>query len=176
MTLESRAELEETGLHPRVIEDILLWEKSMTGRLDNASKVLRLHALTEHYLDRILSFHLRDASVILNDGRFTYHQKRLIVQALGALPSNVVESLKRLTALRNKCAHKLQPDITTSDILHAAEPIEGAFKTTRDDYANDGVEIDDFRAYSWAIFTEISLRLTPYEVEFSKPEIPNKQD
>jgi hypothetical protein len=147
----------------------------MSGVMDNASKVLRLHSLTEYYLNRILSLRLSDAGSVLNDGRFSYHHKRLIVQALGALPSNVLESLRRLTALRNKCAHKIRPDITTADILHAAEPIEAAFKTTHDDHANDGVAIDDFRAYSWALFSEISLRLTPYEIEFLKTEIPGNQ-
>ena len=158
---------QESTLNPRVVEDILVWACSTQSTKDNVSKLLRLHALTEYYLDRLLVLNLRDGDILVEDGRFSYHHKRVLVAALGALPPNIIESLKRLTALRNKCAHSPFPEIAGSDIRHAAQPIKDAFNIAHQDHANDGVSIDDLGAYAWALFTEITLRVTPYELAFA---------
>ncbi len=157
-------QVDKARLHPRVAEEILIWARVTSGTNDNVSKVLRLHALTDYYLERILQLHLKDAGAVLEDGRFSYYHKRLLVEAIGALPTNVLESLKRLTVLRNKCAHSLLPEITESDVRHAAQPILEAVETVRIDCAKDGISVDEMGLFSWALFSEISLRITPYEL------------
>ena len=164
----------ESTLHPKAIEDILIWAHSTLSTSDNVSKVLRLHALTEHYLDRLLALRLRKANAVLDDARFSYHHKRILVEALGALPSNILESLKRLTSLRNKCAHNAHPSITVAEIQHAAQPIKETYETVQKDHAKNGVSLDEMGAFSWALFSEITLCITPYEIAFAELTIPNK--
>ena len=160
-------------LHPKAVEDIVVWAHSTLSTNDNVSKLLRLHALTEHYLDRLLALHLQDADIVLDDGRFSYHHKRLLVTALGALPPNITESLKRLTSLRNKCAHSAHPMIEDSEVRHAAQPIKEAFEAAHADYVNDGLKLDDLGAYTWALFSEMILRITPYEAAQAELSPPN---
>lgn len=155
-------------LHPRMAEEILIWAHVTSGAKDNVSKLLRLHALTEYYLERILRLHVRNADAILDDGRFTYHHKRVVVEAVGGLPADVLESLKRLTVLRNKCAHDLVPEITQADIRHAAQPIWQAYEEARSDYVKDEVSSDEMALLSWAMFSQITLHLSPYEIVNAK--------
>ena len=169
----SELDKQEQTPRPEVVEDILAWAYSTSGTNDNVSKLLRLHALTEHYLDRLLALRLKNPDMVVEDGRFSYHHKRVLVAALGALPPSIIESLKRLTALRNKCAHSAYPKIVDKDIRHAAQPIKKAFDITHQDHAKDGVLIDDLGAYAWALFAEITLRITPYEIALAELAIPN---
>lgn len=169
----SELDKHEHTLRPEAVEDILVWACSTLGTNDNVSKLLRLHALTEHYLDRLLALRLINPDMVVEDGRFSYHHKRVLVAALGALPSSIIESLKRLTALRNKCAHSAYPKIVDSDIRDAAQPIKEAFDIAHQDHVKDGVPIDDLGAYAWALFTEITLHITPYEIALAKLAIPN---
>ena len=157
-----------------IIEEVLRWARSTLETNDSVAKILRLHALTEHYLDRTLTLHLVDAKLILSDGRFTYHHKRLLVGALGVFPIRVLDSLKRLSSLRNKCAHSAFPSISAADVLHAAEPIQKSFDNTRTDCLNDGLQIDEFQTYAWALFTEISLTVKPLEMFVAQATNPSK--
>lgn len=166
----------QESLHPKAAEDLWVWAHSTHGTNDKIARLLRLHALTEHYLDRLLALRLKDANLIVEDGRFSYHHKRILVAALGALPPNIIESLKRLTSLRNRCAHSAHPDITNADIRHAAQPVKDAFETAHRDHANDGQQLDNFGAYAWALFSEITLRVAPYEVVFAELKSPNKSN
>lgn len=150
-------------LHPKILEDLLRWSFSMGGTKDQVSKILRLHALTESYLDRLLTHCLKNASVLIQDDRFSYHHKRVLAGALGVLPPNVLESLKRLTQLRNRCAHSAFPEIAPSEIQYVAQPIDDACKIALTDHCEDGVTLDEFGAYSWALFSEITLRISPIE-------------
>lgn len=160
----SDEQVEKAWRHTGAAKEILIWARVNSRTNDNVSKVLRLHALTDFYLERILQLHLKNASAVLEDGRFSYFHKRLLVEAIGALPTNILESLKRLTVLRNKCAHSPFPEITESDVRHAAEPILEAVETARIDFAQDGACVDEMGLFSWALFSEISLRIAPQEV------------
>jgi hypothetical protein len=151
-------------LPPEAVRDVLLWAHATQSTTDLVSRVLRLHALTEHYLDRAIKLHLRDAQQITDDARFTYHHKRILVSALGAMPESVDESLKRLSALRNKCAHSAFPSVTVEDVLYAARPIQTAYDLAMIDHRKDGVEVNEFGAYAWALFSEMTLHIAPLEI------------
>lgn len=163
MTTISETE-RKMDIHPKMVEDIFLWAMSVQGSADRVSKVLRLHALTEYYLDRLLALHLPNSEVVTCDSRFGYHHKRVLVESQRYLPAGVLESLKRLSALRNKCAHSLYPEISSADIEHMAEPIRTEYELTLADHAADRMERDEMHAFAWALFSEITLRIGPLEI------------
>lgn len=47
-------EQQPSSLHPKVVEDILEFVHVIGGKTDDIARVLRLHALTEFFLDRII--------------------------------------------------------------------------------------------------------------------------
>jgi hypothetical protein len=56
------------------------------------------------------------------------------------------------------------PSITSEDVLHAAEPIRASYDKTIADSIRDGQKLSELSAYSWALFSEMSLAVTPYEM------------
>lgn len=158
-------------LHPKAVEDIAVWATSVLSSNERASQVLRLHALTEHYLDRLLSLRLRNSSAVTEDIRFSYYHKRVLADALDLLPENISECLKRLNALRNKCAHSSHPAITDAEIAYAAKPIEAEYQQALKDQEKDGDKRNKMSAFAWALFSEMTLRITPLEIAFEDLKI-----
>lgn len=154
-------EITNCKVHPAVAREIAAWTASIFGSSDRPSKILRLHALTESYLDRLLGAYLVKADVVIEDARFGYHHKKALVNGMRLLPPNVIESLSRLNALRNKCAHSAFPGVSDDDVRHAAAPIQNAVDVTVKDYETDGVKTDFVNIYAWAIFSEVTLRIPP---------------
>ncbi len=129
---------------------------------DRVAQILRLHALTECYIERALSVLLRKPEFVLGDSRFTYNHKLNLMQALNALPESVADALRRLSKLRNQCAHSMRPEIADAQIRDAAQPILQAFNRTQQQYEKDGL-YDMFGAYVFTIFSELSHTVLVHE-------------
>ena len=132
---------------------------------DNVSKVLRLHALTENYLERMIILRLKYGEKITNDSRFSYHHKLQIANAFG-IDGNLVGALRKLSSLRNECAHSRKPEITTEAILEISAPLQSKFKKALLEIEGDFPELT---ALAWLIFTELSIIVAPIETVF--PEL-----
>ncbi|WP_133510378.1 hypothetical protein [Candidatus Thiosymbion oneisti] len=149
-------------------EEILILYKTVFESKDRPGQLLRLHALTEWYIERILSMFLRKPDIVIKDSRFTYSHKLKIVQAQNGLPDRVLDALRRLTKLRNECAHSMYPVISDENIIDAAQPIKKEFNLTVRDRENDGLEHDAFHTYVWALFSELSLAVVPLETAYDE--------
>lgn len=148
--------------------EILVMYRAVFQADDLPSKILRLHALTEWYIERLLTVRLRAPEQILAEGKFNYGQKLAILIAMGALPIKVGDALRRLSKLRNKCAHEMFPEVTDEEILDAAQPILKEFKLTLQDHETDKLKRDTFHVYAWSLFTELSLQVAPLEEVMGK--------
>lgn len=68
--------------------------------------VLKAHLFVEQMLNAIIRSNLSLSDKELDNCRFTFAQKIKIVVSSEKLNNDVLESLKRLNSLRNKCAHR----------------------------------------------------------------------
>lgn len=134
---------------------------------DNVSKVLRLHALTENYLERMIILRLKHGEKITNDSRFSYHHKLQIANAFG-MNGTLVGALRKLSALRNECAHSRKPEITIKKILDIAAPLKSKFNKELLDV--DG-EFPELTALAWLLFTELSIIVAPMEAVLPELQI-----
>ena len=151
------------SIPPEVAKEIFILCKVVFESNNRPGQILRLHALTEWYIDRLLSILLRHPEFVLNGSNFTYNQKLRVLQSLNGLPECVVDALRRLSRLRNDCAHSMYPIISDEQIYYAAQPIEKEFKLTLQDQENDGSKMDIFHAYVWSVFYELSIAVAPIE-------------
>ena len=163
---------EKIDLAPELVTDIVMWADTTGGTKDPVAKLLRLHALTEFYLNRALALHLDLPDLVIDDSKFSYYHKRVLAKSLGALPDRVIESIKRLSALRNKCAHSPLPKFSAEEILFAAEPIRIAYDNAIADHVKDGMNMNELSAYSWAIFSEMTLAISPREIVRNRSVAP----
>ncbi len=86
--------------------------------LDPISFVLRIHLVTEHYMNRFLVACLPKCEQFLGKDavKLGYHEKARIIGSLDILPQEVIHFLLDLNALRNQLAHNLDRDITKDDV------------------------------------------------------------
>lgn len=88
---------------------------------DTTLYVVNSHLIVEEIVQDLIAFRLADPSS-LDDGRFTFHQKSLLLKALygNAFEPWTYSSIAALNSLRNKCAHFLghpKPDKYLSDFI-----------------------------------------------------------
>ncbi|MCK4394397.1 hypothetical protein KAX17_15960 [Candidatus Bipolaricaulota bacterium] len=97
--------------------------------------VLRIHLLTEYYLERIINLQLPRGDKLLGNTNLTYAQKLGLVEALTVLDDKAVQSLRNLNRIRNRCAHEMNREITLADIDLIARPLRGEHTRLRRNYA-----------------------------------------
>lgn len=97
---------------------------------DILSKLLTIHLITETVLEQIIGVALEQNADAVLSVSLTYNQKLDMCAKLvfddsnPALSSNIVGSLRKLNALRNKASHRLRNEIVEEDIVALFENIE----------------------------------------------------
>lgn len=147
--------------HAAAIRELHELTTTLGNVVDLPAKILRLHALTEFYLERLITLRMNGGSAIANDDRFTYYHKLQIVSALGVLSSEVVGCLRKLSKLRNRCAHERRPEIGHEELNALGRMLGPKFDEA---LANVGGDPKEFTAVSWVLFTELTMNLVPFEV------------
>lgn len=79
----------------------------VTNEEDELQIILRGHLYIEHELEKMLSIHMVEPQLVLND-RFLFMNKLNLAVALGLLPLSKKNPYKKLNDLRNKYVHKLK--------------------------------------------------------------------
>ncbi|MGH8468661.1 MAG: hypothetical protein ACREVY_06675 [Gammaproteobacteria bacterium] len=154
-------EQQPSSLHPKVVEDILEFVHVIGGKTDDIARVLRLHALTEFFLDRIIRLRMPQGSTIADDDRFSYYHKLQIVTALDALDGNTIGALRKLSKVRNRCAHERKPVVSAEELIEIGSLFGAPFRKALNEF--DG-ENREFRALAWALFSSLSTQVTPNEI------------
>jgi abortive infection bacteriophage resistance protein len=83
---------------------------------EELTMILRVHLLTEYFLEKVISLTLPFGNRLLKDSRFNYVQKLALVRSFGTLRDDLHCGLKKLNEIRNKCAHVRNRQITEEDL------------------------------------------------------------
>ena len=141
--------------------DLLEYVHVIGASSDDVARVLRLHSMCEYFLEQVILSRMIDGSVVVEDDRFTFHHKLQLAKALGGVDSATHAALRKLTKLRNRCAHERRPVIRPADLLevgNASGPhFEKVLAETEDPHR-------EFRAVAWAIFTNLSALSSAKEI------------
>lgn len=145
--------------------DILDFVRVIGSSPDDVARILRLHAMCEFFLERIISSRMPGGGSLIDDERFAFYHKLQIVGALGWLDSGTIGSLRMLAKLRNRCAHEKRPQVTSAELLKIGTIAGPHFSVALADFEGEHRE---FRALAWAIFKNLSTQVTAPEIAAEK--------
>lgn len=154
-------------MHPTMTSDILEFVHVIGSSSDDVARILRLHSMCEFFLERIVSSRMPGGALIVEDERFSFYHKLQIVSALGGLDSGTIGSLRKLSKLRNRCAHERKPQITSAELIEIGTIAGQHFSMALADFKG---EHQEFRALAWAIFKNLSAQVTAPEIAAEKLE------
>ena len=89
---------------------------------DEIGVVLRMHLVTESFLEAFICSALDNANVFATESddkvvlKLNYHSKLVLAQKLG-LPLPAYKGLEKLNNLRNKLAHRIDHDLVTKPVI-----------------------------------------------------------
>jgi hypothetical protein len=152
-------------MHQKTMTDLMEFVHVIGAPVDDATRLLRLHGLSEYFIERILIHRLPKGSLIAKDERFSYYHKLQIAVALKALNPQTIGALRKLTKIRNRCAHVRKPVVEIQEIIEMGRIIGPLFERAINDYEGDNKE---FRALAYALFTELSNQTTAVEIAAEK--------
>ncbi len=99
------------------------FERACEGVDDPTLLILRVHLLMEYYLERLIHVSLKRGDRVITDGGLSFYQKLVVVDSFDALKDSIVQSLKGLNKIRNRCAHDAEKKIALSDVEVIARPL-----------------------------------------------------
>ena len=105
---------------------------------DPIATILKLHLVSEYYLERVIGLTVHHPEKIIGNRGFGYSQKLSVVDALGEIDVELVEALKNLNKLRNRCSHKLNYEVTLEDL----DKIGMAFGETWEEYKRKSLTLE----------------------------------
>jgi hypothetical protein len=85
--------------------------------------ILKVHLLTEYYLERLIHLCLKRGDRVIDNGRLSYQQKLVLVDSMDILDDMAIQCLKNLNKLRNGFVHKINKKITMEDVEILAKPL-----------------------------------------------------
>lgn len=81
--------------------------------------------------------------------------------ALDALDGNTIGALRKLSKVRNRCAHERKPVVSAEELIEIGSLFGAPFRKALNEF--DG-ENREFRALAWALFSSLSTQVTPNEI------------
>ena len=159
----------EQSMHPKTMTDILDFVHVIGSSSDDVARILRLHGMCEFFLERIIASRMPGGSSLVDDERFSFYHKLQIVGALGGLDSGTIGALRKLSKLRNRCAHEKRPQVASAELVEIGTITGPHFGVALADFEGEHRE---FCALAWAIFKNLSAQVTAPEIAAEKLRIP----
>lgn len=99
--------------------------------------ILRVHLLTEYYIERLLVMSLPRGDRMVGDAGLSYAQKLTVLEALDILDDTTTQCLRGLNRIRNSCAHEMDREITLADVERIGRPLGSEFTVLRREHYPD---------------------------------------
>ena len=84
--------------------------------------ILRVHLLAEYYLERLIHTVLDRGDRIIDGGNLTYYQKVVLVSSFAIMEDKLIQALRGLNKVRNRCAHEIDKAIQMSEVELICRP------------------------------------------------------
>lgn len=104
-------------------QEYVLFQRASTPEQDPVLTILRVHLLSEYYLERLIHIRLPRGDTLLDNGNLSYSQKLTVVSALDVLNDRTLQCLKGLNKVRNECAHGIDKTISMTDVESIGRPL-----------------------------------------------------
>ena len=99
--------------------------------------ILRVHLLTEYYLERIIAIKLPRGDRLLEDGGLSYAQKVALVDSLSIVEDSLIAALRGLNRVRNRFSHEFNKAIDGSDIDVIGRPFGVEYTEIKREYGRN---------------------------------------
>lgn len=98
--------------------------------------VLRVHLLSEYYLDRILLTKIPRADIFFEKARPTFASKLSLTKSFSFTARDILDSLKRLNDIRNKCSHDFNYSVSEADIDMVGRPFGKKYTKIKNEHGH----------------------------------------
>lgn len=98
------------------VEEFIRFDKTLKSTPKTVVAVLRVHLLSEHYLERLIMTFLPLGKKFLKNTYLSYSIKLDLVSSFDIIDERIILSLKNLNKIRNRCAHNLDMEITNDNV------------------------------------------------------------
>ncbi len=99
--------------------------------------ILRVHLLTEYYLERIIAIKLPRGDRLLEDGGLSYAQKIALVDSFSIVEDSLIAALRGLNKVRNRFSHEFNKAIDASDIDVVGRPFGVEYTKIKREYGQN---------------------------------------
>lgn len=114
--------------------------KSVGSQKDPIMMLLRAHLYSEAVLEDLIRHRLPNGEVVNKKAQLEYHQKLLLVEAMGLLVTPHVAALKALNKVRNQFAHQIDKELTFDDVQRIGSPLGKTFESHKQQGGSDTLE------------------------------------
>ena len=92
-------------------KELALYKQEVSAAKDPKLHILIVHLYIEHLLERYLTAQLKTTKRLFGKNGLGFEKKLLMIEAMGGFSPQQIDSIRKLNALRNDCAHqfKYQP-------------------------------------------------------------------
>lgn len=104
-------------------QEYALFSRACKKSHDPAYMIIRVHLLTEYYLERLIGLLLSRGDRVIDDGSLTYYQKLILANSFDILSDKTIQCLKGLNKIRNRCAHEIDKAISMSEVELIGRPL-----------------------------------------------------
>ena len=122
-------DMEAQTLEEKMQSGFVEYSRAISG--EPIMAILRVHLLTEYYLERLIQLKLPKDDKLIQSRNFTYRHKLALVEALAVLDDALISSLKNLNSVRNDSAHERDKQLSLSDVELIGNPFGEAFKKVK---------------------------------------------
>lgn len=99
-------------------------QRFMSKQSEDLVFILRIHLLIEQRIEKFLQIIIPRSDRVL-EGRFSFHQKLLILDSFDLLGEGLVKAIKNLNTLRNNYSHEVDFSITERELDLMGVPLLG---------------------------------------------------
>jgi hypothetical protein len=103
--------------------EFAIYNEEVETATDPKLHILIVHLYVEHLLERLLATKLKSTRALFGKNGFGFEKKVLLVEALGALSVQRLDSVRKLNALRNDCAHRFKYHPSATELEEFGRPL-----------------------------------------------------
>ena len=137
------------NLRSKLDEELKIFESEIEKASDSIYGTLIAHLYLEHLLDRYLKTRIPHEPSLFGQHGLSFAKKLKLAKGLGEIEAQLIDSLAKLNAIRNDCAHVFGHQITSEQVEALGRTLGNEYSRIKGEYPN--AEVGGIAPIVWHI-------------------------